>query len=219
MIKILLLFCAFYDLGPTSQQSKSTATLSNVTIYQSGAQLEHVATEQLKSGNQELVIDGISSHLDINSIRVNCASAVTILGIEFNNNFLGEENLSPFAVEIKDSIDRLQSKIQQLNIQINTNTELLDVLRSNRDLRGSQSGMSVAELSKLMEYYKTKSLDVQTELMNLNNKKKDLQNQVSKLNNQLTEEQKKNTKSSGRLTLQLNVATAGKFDFNITYFS
>ena len=202
-----------------SSQSAVQSTLKKATVYQSGAELEHISSAPLKAGSHELVIEGLSSHLEINSIQVHCESAVTILGMEFNNNFLGEENISPAVKSLKDSFENINQKIQETNILIITNSELLDVLKTNKDLRGTQSGLSVAELTKLMDYYEKKSIEVQKELLILNKKKNQLLGDADKVNKQISEEQKKNTKSGGRLTLQLHVAAEGKYNFNITYFS
>ncbi len=62
--------------------------MKNVIVYKSGAEMTHAATAYLKQGNNELIIDDISNQLDINSIQINTGSAVTIMGIEFSNNYL-----------------------------------------------------------------------------------------------------------------------------------
>lgn len=215
------LFASMQILQVSSHQQTTTtsSTLKKVTVYQSGASLEHFASIQLKQGNQELVIGGLSSYLDINSLQVNCPESVTILGMEFSNNFIGPENVSPEVKTLQDSLEIIHRKSQENNILIHTSTELLEVLRVNKDIKGTQTGLSVAELTKLMDYYKNKSIAVQTELMHLNNKKKELDQLTSKLKQQIAEEQKKNTKSGGRLTLQLSVNVSGKHDFNIHYIS
>ena len=196
-----------------------SATLKNVTVFRSGANLEHTATANLQSGNNELVIDGLSSYLDINSIQVNCPAAVTILGIEFSNDFLGEENISPVVKSLKDSLESIQTNVSKINILINTSTELLDILRTNRDVKGSQSGLSVAELGKLMDYYKNQSLQIQNNLIVYRKQKTNLEEISRKVSSQMTEEQKKNTKSGGRIILQLSVAVNGNYEFKTSYIT
>ncbi len=216
---LILLSVIFFSFTPPEDKTTVSSVLKVVTVYRTGAEIEHTAMASLKSGNNELVIEGISSYLDANSIQVNCPAAVTILGMEFSNNYLGSENISPVVKSLKDSIEKINEKISQFNILINTYSELNEVLRMNRDIKGSQNGMSVAELSKLMEYYKDKSVEVQTSLMNYRDKKSKLDLVVRKLNLQIAEEQSKNTKSGGRIVLQLSVAMAGSYDFNISYIT
>ena len=216
LIAFLFLLCSSKQ---PNQVSSVGSSLKTVTVFRTGAEMEHLAIASLKSGDNELVIEGISSYLDINSIQVKCPAAVTILGVEFNNNYLGEENISPAVKILKDSLEHVNLDIEKNNILINTSTELLDVLRSNRDIKGTQAGLSVAELTKLMNYYKAKSIEVQTDLITLREKRTKLGNIAEKIRTQIGEEQKKNTKSGGRITLQLSVALAGSYDFDISYIT
>lgn len=218
-IGFLMAFMQFHQSTPLQTQSTVSSTLKKVTVYQAGASLEHIASTPLKQGNQELVIGGLSSYLDINSIQVHCPEAVTILGMEFSNQYMAEAYISPSVKHLTDSLEKINQQIQQNNILTNTSTELLEVLRVNKEIKGTQSGLSVAELTKLMDYYKNKSIAVQTELMELRNKKKVLDDISLKLKNQIAEEKKKNTQSGGRITLQLSVAVNGKYDFNVHYIS
>ena len=55
------------------------SSLQNVTVYRSGAELTHKSAAQLKAGNYDLVIEDISNSIDMNSVQVNCPSAVTIM--------------------------------------------------------------------------------------------------------------------------------------------
>ena len=64
------------------------STLKTVTVYRSGAEMVHNSSVQLGAGNHDLLIENISNAVDINSIQINCASAVTIMGVEFSNNFM-----------------------------------------------------------------------------------------------------------------------------------
>lgn len=181
--------------------------------------MEHTAFANLNSGNSELIIEGISSYVDINSIQVNCPSQVTILGIEFSNDYLSPENQSPEILILKDSLDKLVEEISKINIQITTSSDMIEILRVNRDIKGSQTGVSVAELAKLMEYYKTQSLLLQNNILKFRKQKTELEKRQSSISNQIVEEQKKNTKSSGRLIIQLSSALAGSYEFKINYIS
>lgn len=216
LASLFFIFSAF--MHPTEKQNVQSE-LKTATVFRSGASLTHTASAELRSGDNELVIEGLSSYLDINSIQVNCPAEVTILGSEFSNNFLGAENISPVVKQLKDSLETISLDVQKLNIMMNTANELLEVLRLNREIKGTQTGLSVAELAKLMVYYKAKSLEVQNDLLEIRLKKTKLDAVTVKINQQITEEQNKNTVSGGRITLQLNAALAGKYAFSISYIT
>ncbi|MFC4232434.1 DUF4139 domain-containing protein [Parasediminibacterium paludis] len=195
------------------------AYLKTAIIYRSGAELTHDAKAILQQGNNELTIDGISNQVDVNSIQVKVPNAVTIVGIEFQNYYLKPNIASQKVKAMTDSIEKLQQDITKLQTNIGIATDLLQVLKSNRDIKGTQNGLSVAELMKLMDYYKAKSLEIQTELTQQNTTLKKIQDQVQRLNNQVQEEEQKNAKSTGRLVLQLNAALASNYNFTVSYIT
>ena len=191
--------------------------LTAVTVYRTGAEMNHQAKANLSKGNNELVIENISNSIDVNSLQVNCSGNVTVMGIEFSTDYLQNETKSTIIKLLEDSLERINSSIEKNKTNINILNELLSVLKSNKEIKGTQTGLSVAELMKLMEYYKTKSIELQNELTAVTQKNNKLTEQADKLKDQIQEEQKKNAKSFGRIILQLNCAAEGKYDFNISY--
>ena len=221
MKKIFLVSFLFIQFLSKASDDRSTvnAILKTATVYKSGAELSHNASVYLKQGNSELVIENIANQLDINSIQIKTASAVTLMGVEFSNNYLNPTEKSPRIKMLEDSIEKLQVERNKLFTATETNNELFQVLKSNRDLKGTQSGMSVAELAKLMDYYKSKMQELQEVKSNLTEKIKKIDEQKAKLQNQINEENSKNNSSAGRLILQLTTAIAGKYDFAISYIT
>jgi len=196
-----------------------SATLKTVTIFRSGAEMIHTAKAIVERGNNELIIEGISSYVDINSIQVNCPASVTILGVEFSNNYLSPEIISPVLKKINDSLEKVNNEIEKTDIAIATTNDLLNVLKSNKEIKGSQTGLSVAELMKLMDYYKLKSTELQNELSAFKTKKDKLAALAQKLRNQAAEEQNKNTVKGGRVILQLSAAMQGEQEFTLSYIT
>ena len=218
-LSISILLALFILSNATDDKKIVSSTLKSVTVYRSGVEMTHTANIQLNAGTEELFIENISNNIDPNTIQVSCPAAVTILGVEFSNNYLVEEEPSPFIKFLKDSVEKINSDIQKTDLSIATVTDLLDILKVNKNIKGEQTGLSVAELMKLMDFYRLKSTELQNELSALQNKKNKLIEQQTKVKNQVAEEEKKNTKTSGRLILQLSVATAGKYDFTLSYIS
>ena len=223
MKKIIFFVCTLLCiLSVTAKDDNGNtvkAILNAVTVYRVGAEMNHQAKAQLAKGNNELIIEDISNALDASSIQVNCNGNVTVMGVEFSTDYLKDEIKTPAIRLLDDSVERVNSNLERTKTAINITNELLSVLKANKEIKGSQTGLSVAELMKLMEYYKIKSTELQNELTSLNQKQIKLREQLEKLNEQIAEEQKKNTRSSGKLILQLNCAVAGKYDFTISYIT
>ncbi len=220
--KLCLAICLMalsFSLFANDEKKTSTANLKSVTVYRTGAEMIHTASANLSKGNNELIIEGISQYTDVNSIQVNCPSTVTILGVEFSNNYLVNEITSPVIKKLNDSLERINADIYKTDISITINNDLLEVLKSNKEIKGTQTGLSVAELMKLIDYYKLKSGELQNELSSLSLKRAKLELVADKIRNQIAEEQKKNNKSAGRLILQLSAAVAGNSEFTLSYIT
>lgn len=198
---------------------RASSTLTTVTVYRNGAEMIHRSNARLEQGANELIIEGISNTIDVNSIQINCPSVVTLLGVEFSNNYLVKPEADKGIQLLKDSAENISKEIEKIQVQIHTITDLLEVLKANKDIKGAQTGLSVAELMKLMEYYKTKSNELQQDLNQQQEKQKKCKELLTKITNQIAEEEKKNTKNTGRINLQLSVAVSGKFDFIVSYIT
>ena len=223
MKKLLFTTILFYSFKPlimaNDDRLSVIAAVKTVTVFRSGAEMIHSASAKLPKGNSELVIEGISNNIDINSLQVNCPSTVTILGVEFSNQYLVNDNSTLSMRKITDSIELVNYEIEKINISIATAEDLLTVLKSNKEIKGSQTGLSVTELVKLMDYYKLKSSELQSELSALKSKKQKQQSLIQKLTAQMQEEQKKNTNSAGRVIIQLNAALTAESEFTISYIT
>ncbi len=216
-VAALMLF-SFFTRAAENPQIVSSS-LKSVTVYRSGAEMIHSSAAQLMKGTQDVVISGISNSVDMNSIQVNVPAAVTIMGVEFSNNFLIAPEVSSRISLLKDSAERIQKSLDRENVQVQTTLDLLEVLKANRDIKGTQSGMSVAELMRLMDYYKRKSGELQNELADLRDDQKSINEKLSRIKRQINEEESKNTRNAGQIRLQLSVASAGKYDFGISYIT
>jgi TonB-dependent SusC/RagA subfamily outer membrane receptor len=218
---ILILICIATGLFAWAGGDKNivSSTLKSATVYRSGAELMHTAKAYLNQGNNELVIDNISNRIDVNSLQIGTSGAVTILSIEFATDFLRPEKKSATIKRLEDSLQITENELSHVQVTLKTDQELLDLLKANKEIRGDQTGVSVAELAKMMEYYKTKTLELQNEISRFREKEKKLLELISKIKQQIKEEELKNSKTIGRLQLQLYCPAAGQYDFNVSYIT
>ena len=214
-VSILLVFNAFAN----DERTIVNAHLQSVTVYRSGAEMVHTAIATLKEGSNELVIDQLANGIDVNSIQVKVSDGITILGTEFGNNHLSSPINTNRVNLLEDSLETLNKIIAKVDLGITNVTQLQDVLKANRDIKGSQTGVSVVELIKFMDYYKAKTTELQIELAQLQDKKQKLSVISRKIQSEIDEEENKNVSTTGRITLQLQVSSAGKYTFEVSYIA
>ena len=188
-------------------------------VYRSGAEMVHSARARLAQGSNELIIDDVSTTLNPASIRVNCTGNVTIMSVTFSKDYLQPETVSPFIKKLQDSIEALAKEQGRLNILTKSDEQALELLNSNKNIGGSQNGVSAAELAKMMDYYRQQQVLLRTELGGFADKAARLKSIRESLQNQIAEEEAKNTKTSGRILLQLLSPLGGTYDFTVSYLT
>lgn len=196
------------------------STLKSAIVYRSGAELFHSAKVTLTQGNNEFIIDGISNRIEVNSVRITADNnQLTIMSVEFGRNFLRTTADGPEVKKIKDSIQRNADDLNLVQANITTIKDLQTVLSSNKSIAGSQNGVSVQELTKMMDYYRSKATELQKELLSLKDKENRLKLTESRLLEQLKEEEQKNVSTSGQLSFQAFSPMAGTYTLTVSYIT
>ena len=219
IVVIIVLALAQTSLLAGDEKNIVPAILKSATVYRSGAELTHIAKAVLKQGNNDLVIEGLSNGLDINSVQIGSGEKLTILSVEFSTDYLKPAVKSASIKRLEDSLEILNKETVKIQVMLKTDNELLDLLKANREIRGTQTGVSVAELMKMMEYYKTKALETQNEISQYQEKQNKLNEAIQKINLQINEEEQKNNKTVGKLLLQVVSPLAGNCNLTISYIT
>lgn len=211
--------CLFVARASGDEPLTVNAPLRAATIYRSGATLSHNLTVSLREGQNSFLIEGLSNAVDINSIQIGCEQKITILSVAYSGNYLKPAVKTAIVRQLEDSLEQMKRDSEKMDVLLKTDNDLLELLKSNREIRGAQSGLSVAELTKMVDYYRNKNLEVQNDISLLEDKQQKLEERRKRLQAQLNEELLKGVHTSGRLDLQLISATSTPAKLTISYFT
>ncbi len=90
---------------------------------------------------------------------------------------------------------------------------------ANKSIGGSAAGVTVADLSKMVEYHRQKVIELRTELGGYNDRSQLLKAQIEKFDSEIKEDEKKNSKTGGSLVLQLLSPLSASCDLTIAYLT
>jgi len=201
----------------------TTAKVQSATVYFNAAELSQTATATLPAGASEIVIKNVAVNLNENSVQIGAPSGVTVLSVQFTNNYISEyetDSKSPALKIVRDSIVLVQKEIQKVNNTINSENKTIQLLDKNQQISGVNSGLNVAELMKMVDYYKNKQIEIANNINTLSEKQQKLNETLRKLNNKLEVNANKEEKtSSGKLILQVMNQNAGVIPFDISYLT
>lgn len=217
---ILLLFPAFlYAQKPVF----TTAKVKAATVYFNSAEISQTTSATLPKGTSEIVIKNVADYLNENTVQIGAPSHVTVLSVQFTNNYISEYEIdenSPAIKKVRDSINLVEKELLKINNAKDSEAKTIELLDKNHQVSGVNSGLSVAELMKMVEYYKAKRTEVSNAYDVLDEKTKKLTLVLTRLKNKLEVNTKNEEKTSkGKLVLQVMNEVAGNVDFSINYLT
>jgi len=209
------------SLNVSAADDKKTvnSTLENVTVFFQGAELTHKATASLTRGENEIYISGLSPNIDRNSLKINATNGAVITSSEYSIDFLNKKEISPVEKKLQDSIKYYQKEVGNIDVKLATTENMIELLDANKSIGGTQTGLSVTELMKMMDYYQSKSNEIQNAKRNYKDSKKRLKERIDLLQLQVNQEKAKNAKSSGMLKVNLSSALSTTSVFTISYYT
>lgn len=230
IIKIKIMHKLFFILlvaGSVSLYAQKpifgTAKLHEALVYLNGVELSHSVNVLLRKGSNEVVVKNIANQLDENSIRIGTSKPATIMSATFTTNYYSEyevdENSEIFK-KIKDSIRLVNTELNNVKNKIETDRQTINLLDKNQSISGSNTGVSVVELTKLVDYYRQKRLEIANSINLLQDKQGKLNETLQRLQNQLAFKEENEEKiSTGKIVLQVMSEVEQIVRLDISYIS
>jgi uncharacterized protein (TIGR02231 family) len=193
--------------------------LKEVMLYTNAAELNHHATVNLPTGTSELVFTHVANGIDENSIQIGSSPNVTVMSVRSAINYIGADVKSDAFVKAENFYKKEANALKAFENQKATEESILKLLENNQKIAGTNGSTTVTELAKMADYYKTKYLEVKSNITILEDKILTQQDLVNRAKVQLDEVQGQTTGSGGQLIVQVINNQAGNQPFDITYTS
>lgn len=224
MKKSILTICLLFSAIAFAQKPIFTsAKTKSATVYFSGAEITQSTSVNLPVGTSEIVIKNVADYLNENTVQIAAPKNVTVLSVQFSDNYISEYELdesNPTIKRVRDSITYVQKELKKVQIDKYSHQQTIELLDQNKEIRGANSGLNVAELMKLVEYYKSKRTELDNAVVLLAEKETKWNKTLTELNNKLEiNTQKEDKISEGKLILQVMNEVAGNVNLDISYIT
>src|SRR5690554_3579831 len=210
-----LLFPAAIIFSITANAQKpvfTQAQIESARVYNNAAELKHKTTAQIPSGTSEIVITNVANYLNENTVQIGVPKYVTVMSVQFTNAYVEEYDNnqdSPLVKPVKEEIKKKEAALNALLNRIDSEKKSIELLDKNQSMGNSQN-FSVAELTKLLEYYKTKRTELSDSINKLELQEKALKEELTVLKGKLTFNETSTEKTSqGKLILNVMSSQAG----------
>ena len=222
--KILFLFTLLVSANLFAQKPIfTTATVKGATVYSNSAELIQTTSVNLPKGTSEIVIKNVADYLNENTVQIGAPNSLTVLSVQFTQNYISEYEIdesNPAIKKVRDSINWVQKEIVKVQTEKNSHAKTIELLDKNQQVSGTNTGLNVAELMKLVDYYNAKRTQLSNAITAFQEKENKLNEKLKKLNSKLEINTKNEEKSSkGKLILQVMNESAGIVNLDINYLT
>ncbi len=201
----------------------TSARVDAVTVYFNSAEISQSAQVNLPSGTSEIVVKNVSNYLNEQTVLVGAPSTVTVLSVQFTTNYISEydqDEKSPALKSVRDSITLVTNELNRLRNEKNSTSKTIELLDANQKISGTNTGLSIVELTKMVEYYKAKRTELSNAMLTLDDKDRKLTERLTELNARLNFNESKEEKTSkGKLILQVMNTAAGAVPLQVSYLT
>jgi len=223
MKKLLLLTLLILAISFAQKPIFTSAKVKAATVYFNAAELTQTTSVNLPVGTSEIVIKNVANHLNENTVQIGAPSSVTVLSVQFTNDYISEYEIdesNPAIKKVRDSITLVQKEIKKIQIDTYSHQQTIGLLDNNQTVAGANSGLSVTELIKLVDYYKAKRTELDNAVVLLHEKEAKWNKKLKALNDKLViNTQKEDKTSKGKLVLQVMNEIAGNVNLDINYIT
>jgi len=224
-MKKIILFIALLvtSISFTQKPIFTSAKTKAATVYFSGAELTQSTSVNLPVGTSEIIIKNVADYLNESTVQIGAPNSLTVMSVQFTQNYISEFEIdenNPSIKRVRDSIQFLQKeKLKIYNDRI-SHSKTIELLDKNQQVAGQNSGLSVTELIKLVDYYNSKRTQLNNTMNLLSDKEADMQKKIDFLNKKLEINSEKEEKASkGKLILQVMNEIAGNVNLDISYIT
>jgi len=211
----ILFLVSITAFGQTEKPVESR--IDEVTVFLNKAQVTREVRTRLEAGKTNLILTGLTSQLDPQSVQVVGKGSFIILGISHQQNFLNELNMPKNLNVLKDSIELLQKQVLLEQSQKEILNKEEQMLLSNQKIGGTNQNLTVAELRAMADFYRSRLGEIVTTRMKQDDKIRKMNERIAKLNRQFNEQNELLRRNTSELVISVSAEAATSADLRVSY--
>jgi uncharacterized protein (TIGR02231 family) len=175
------------SLAKAGDPVKVKPTITAVTVFLNRAQLSSSATAYLESGTTDVVLEGLTQHIDPQSIQVTGKGDFIIMGVNHSLNYIDQQKKTHEIIALEDSIEQIQLKLDIIKNTRDVYAKEEQMLVANQSIGGQHNGVSPDALEDMADFYRDRLIEIRSEMLKDNLKIKKISEKLSKYQSQLNE--------------------------------
>ena len=220
MKKLFILFIGLFvvQLSFAQNEIELKSKVTSATVFLNGAQITRQAKEvTIPKGRSKLKFVGLTNKVNKSSLTVSSDGDFTIVSVMHQINYLEEKVATKEISDLDAQADDLNEKIVIASEMLSVYSSEESLLATNKNLKGSQTGLKVSELQAAADFYRSRLTEINIKKHALNKEIQAHKEELVKIANQLRELNAKQNKSTSEVIVEVNSKKNLKTEFDIIY--
>lgn len=220
MIKIklfvlIMMATVFQAAGQNTRQVESK--IERVTVFLNKAQVMRKIKTRIESGKTNLVLSGLTSQLDQQSIQVAGKGSFIIVGISHNQNYIDEFNQPSGLKKLRDSLDIYTQQIMFEQNQKEILNKEEQMLLNNQKVGGTQQNLTVSELKAMADFFRSRLTEIGIAKVKSDEKIKRFNDRISRLTKQINEQSGLLARNTSEIVITLSADAPASAELEVNY--
>lgn len=215
-----ILFCSITaGISFSQKEVNVSAPIKKVTVFFTGAQIEHEHKVSLQPGKQEVVFQKLTDFVDPNTVQVKAQGDMTILSVRTRKNYEDEKISNEEIKKLNAKRKELDLKDQQLRDEYTILELDKNLLMRNRDLKGNEQGVKMTELKDAYAFMHQKIAEITSRETAIYSELESIQKQMNQLEQEIISQRSKPVINYSEVVVEVDVEKATNAEFTINYLS
>lgn len=215
LLSLTLLLCIGVVFGQSDKQVESK--ISNVTVFLSKAQVTRQVRTNLEAGKTNIIVTGLTSQLDPQSVQVSGKGSFVILGISHQQNYLNEFNLPRGLKLLKDSVEYFQKQVALEQSQREILNKEEQMLLANQKIGGANQNLNVAELKAMADFFRNRLGEIVIMRMKEDEKIKKINERITKIQQQINAQNELYMRNTSEIVVSVSAAASTGAELEVNY--
>ena len=216
MKKILPLFLIL-ALHAKGKEIELKTTITDVTVFQNGAQVKRIGNTTVPAGEYEILIRDATALLKKESIQVKGDGNFTILSVNYQVNLADQKQDKTKLSELDAKEKELKRRMEDLSIKIEVLRTEEAVINSLQSVSTSTEGITVEQVAKAQELMKVKLTLIKNEKLSASRQMQDLYEEHQTVQQHLNVMRTPKQKVSYEIVVKVLAKAESKAEFTLTY--
>ncbi len=215
---ILVLALGIVAIVTHAQTEKTLESkITDVTVFLNRAQVTREAKTRIEAGKTNLIIGGLTSTLDAQSIQVTGKGSFVLLSTSHQQNFLNEFNQPKSIKALKDSLAFFKKEVSATQNQKEILNKEEQLILSNQKIGGSNQNLTVAELRAMADFYRSRLNEIATMRSRYDEKMNRLTERQQKVQLQLNSQNELFSRNTSEIVVSVSADAATALELELSY--